>query len=248
MPNVVKGSKQEKMIVVPHRPLRRVVVLLCLLLGVAVSIAAGFGYGYYTSLQQEQVARQERGYLLQELARAESDNDAVGRQLAMLDRSNRMDQGTTAELQATLSELRQRLHELERENAQYRQVVGERAEDTGLAIEQFDIATSAGPRQYRYRLVLRQQDADGDTYLQGHANIDLVGRMAGSQKTLSLRDLSADEEQLDIRLRFRYFQNIEGELVLPEDFQPQLVRITAVATEPVAKHISQDFGWEFDSE
>ncbi|MEX2468260.1 MAG: DUF6776 family protein, partial [Pseudohongiellaceae bacterium] len=216
MPNVVKGSKQEKMIVVPHRPLRRVVVLPCLLLGVAVSVAAGFGYGYYTSLQQEQVAREERGELLLELARAKSDNEELGRQLAMLDRSSRMDQGATAELQETLSGLRQRLSELERENLRYRRVVTEQAEDTGLTIDQFDMTASAEPGHYRFRLVLRQQDADGDTYLLGHANVDLVGRMADGQKILPLRDVSTDEQQLDIRLRFRYFQNIEGELALPE--------------------------------
>ena len=33
---------------------------------------------------------------------------------------------------------------------------------------------------------------------------------------LPLRDLSEFEDELDIRLRFKYFQNIEGELALTE--------------------------------
>ena len=62
--------------------------------------------------------------------------------------------------------------------------------------------------------------------------------------TLSaIRDLSEFEDELDIRLRFKYFQNIEGELALPEGFQPDRIQIAAVATEPVSKRINEDFGW-----
>jgi hypothetical protein len=63
------------------------------------------------------------------------------------------------------------------------------------------------------------------------------------QVILALRDISEAEDELDIRLRFKYFQNIEGELALPEGFQPDRVQIAAVSTEPVSKTISEDFGW-----
>ena len=95
---------------------------------------------------------------------------------------------------------------------------------------------------------MRQQDADGDTYLIGHANVNLIGTIGGEQQILPLRDISEDVEQLDMRLRFRYFQNIEGELALPEGFTPERVQIAAVADEPVEKNISQNFTWVVEGE
>ena len=90
---------------------------------------------------------------------------------------------------------------------------------------------------------MRQLDADGDTYLTGHVNFNLVGQMQDQQVVLPLRDLSEVEDELDIRLRFKYFQNIEGEMALPEGFEPDRIQIAAVATEPVSKRINEDFGW-----
>ncbi|CAN0527437.1 unnamed protein product, partial [Scytosiphon promiscuus] len=54
------------------------------------------------------------------------------------------------------------------------------------------------------------------------------------------------QDQLDIRLRFKYFQNIEGELVLPENFVPERLQVAAVSLEPVEKSINQNFSWVVD--
>ena len=242
MPNVVKGSKQQKMVVVPHRPARRLVLLLSLGIAIAVSIAAGFAYGFYTNLNQQQVTRDELRALEQEILHLGMENDDLARQLAMQTRSAQMDQQANSELQATITELRTVLAEQRQEIAHYRQVVADQTEDTGLEIGDFDLSATAEPRRYRYKLVMRQQDADGDTYLTGHANINVVGTLGEEQVVIPLRDISSQEE-LDIRLRFRYFQNIEGELALPEGFVPERIQIAAVATEPVAKRVDQDFPW-----
>ena len=110
-------------------------------------------------------------------------------------------------------------------------------------IGQLDLDATTDPGRYRYKLVMRQKDADGDTFLLGHVNVNLVGLQGDEQVILALRDISKTEDELDIRLRFRYFQNIEGELTLPEGFQPDRIQIAAVSDEPVSKTISEDFGW-----
>ena len=46
-----------------------------------------------------------------------------------------------------------------------------------------------------------------------------------------------------MRLRFKYFQNIEGELVLPDNFVPDRLQVAAVSVEPVEKSINQNFSW-----
>ena len=229
--------------VVPYRPGRRVLFTLLLLTGVAVSAAGGWGYAYYTTVLTQQGEQAEKHELSAQLTDLRQENEALKRQIAILDRSSAVDQQTGAELQETLTALRQRVAQLEEDVLFYRQVVEEETEETGLVIGQLDIDVTRSPDRYRYKLVMRQQDADGDTYLTGHVNFNLVGQLQDQQVILPLRDLSEFEDELDIRLRFKYFQNIEGELALPEGFQPDRIQIAAVATEPVSKRINEDFGW-----
>jgi len=243
MPNVVKGSKQEKMVVVPHRPGRRLLLVTLLALGVGGSAVGGFIYGYATtqrSQQSEQATQQE---LSGQLLAAEAENAELRRQVAILDRSSVMDQRATEEVQGTIRGLRDRVAQLEQDIVYYRQVVSDETEDTGLIISQLDIDATRQSNRFRYKLVLRQQDADGDTFLTGHVNVNLVGSQGEEQQILALRDLSAEQDQLDIPLRFKYFQNIEGELVLPDNFVPDRLQIAAVSDEPIEKSINQNFSW-----
>lgn len=248
MPGVVKGSKQEKMVVVPYRPRRGAVVTMAWIGGLALAAVAGFFYGYYETFRTEQSAQAERLRLTDQLTLVQQENSELRRQVAILDTTSVMDQRATEEVQSTILGLRERVAQLEQDIVFYRQVVSDETGSTGLTIGQFDISATTTPRQFRYKLVLRQQDADGDTFLMGHVNVNLVGRQDESQVILPLRDVSQNVDQLDIRLRFKFFQNIEGELALPEGFEPERIQIAAVATEPVAKSIDQNFSWVVEGE
>jgi len=200
-------------------------------------------FGYSNTLRSQQSEQATQQELSEQLIGVETENSELRRQVAILDRSSVMDQRATEEVQTTIIGLRDRVAQLEQDIVYYRQVVSAETEDTGLIISQLDIDATRESNRYRYKLVLRQQDADGDTSLIGHVNINLVGSQGEEQQILSLRDLSAEQDQLNIRLRFKYFQNIEGELVLPDNFVPDRLQVAAVSVEPVEKSINQNFSW-----
>ena len=243
MPNVVKGSKQEKMVVVPYRPGRRFALVTLLVLGLGAGAVGGFMFGYTNTLRSQQSEQATQQELSEQLISTETENAELRRQVAILDRSSVMDQLASEVVQETLLSLRGRVGQLEQDVVYYRQVVSAEIEDTGLIISQLDIDATREANRYRYKLVLRQQDADGDTFLTGHVNVNLVGSQGEEQQILSLRELSAEQDELNIRLRFKYFQNIEGELVLPDNFVPDRLQVAAVSVEPVGKSINQDFSW-----
>jgi len=243
MPNVVKGSKQEQMVVVPYRPRRRALFITVLVSVVAASVVSGFLYGYCQGLSAQGAVQDERDKLKAELSALRIQNTDLSRQVAILDRSSMVDQRATAEVQATIRNLREQLAQLQQDVVFYRQVVSSDTVDTGLIVGQMNIYGTSDPGRFRYKLVMRQQDADGDSYLRGHVNVNLVGRQGDEQMIFALRDISDEQDQLDIRLGFKYFQTIEGELALPAGFEPERIQITAVATEPVGKSIDQYFSW-----
>lgn len=243
MPNVVKGSKQEKMVVVPFRPYRRALAYFIIAVIVLAGSGGGILYGQLRRGDVNAADRTEQIRLERELDTAREENADLRRQVAMLDRASVMDKKAGEEIELTVKTLRERVAQLEQDVLFYRQVMSEDVDNSGLTIGQMDIEATGAPNHYRYKLVMRQQEADGDTFLTGQVNVNLVGRQGEDQVIIPLKDVSENEDQLDIRLRFKYFQNIEGELELPAGFVPEQIHIAAVSTAPSDKTINKNFSW-----
>jgi hypothetical protein len=47
-----------------------------------------------------------------------------------------------------------------------------------------------------------------------------------------------------IRFRFRYFQNIDGELTIPSDFTPMEIMVVANATGANKRRLERRFDWQ----
>lgn len=243
MPNVVKGSVQQKMVVVPHRPGRRAFYILVAAAAVLASAVSGFGFGYYRTMQSQENVRLSEDELTRELALQTEQNADLRQQVAILERASVMDRRANEEVQETLSSLREQVVRLEQDIVFYRQVVSDEIDSSGMVIGQLDLEASAGAPEIRYKLVIRQPESDQESYLLGHVNINVIGSLDGEQTVIPLRDVSAEQDDLDIRLRFRYFQNIEGELTLPDNFIPEQVNVTAVSTSPIESQVNKNFSW-----
>ena len=161
----------------------------------------------------------------------------------MLERSGVLEQKVNENGELTISSLRDQLATLEQDLTYYRNVVSKQTDNTGLMISEWSLKRINQSNRYRYKLAVRQQDADGDTYLNGYVNIDVVGILDGQMVSYSLKEISEEQEQKDIKLRFKFFQYIEGELTVPDDFLPDYVRIVGTEIAPVSKTIDRDYSW-----
>ena len=243
MPNVVKGSKQERMVVVPYRPVRRLILLALSFLLVVATALGGFAYAYYQTALRYGLRDADQLSLAQQVEKLEAENLSLSRQVTVLDRSNAMDRKVAEDMQGTVGSLRNRVAKLEQDIVFYRSVISGDGGDTGLTISNWEIAPTNEADRYRYKLMLRQQDADGDTFLIGHVNINLVGRKDEEITFFSIRDVSSDQKENDIKLRFKFFQIIEGELILPFGFVPERIQIIGVESSPIQKSLDQSFDW-----
>ena len=79
--------------------------------------------------------------------------------------------------------------------------------------------------------------------MSGYVNVNILGTRERQEISMPLRSLAVEEDQLDIKLQFRYFQNIQGELVLPDGFIPLGVQILAVDEGNDGKTIQKSFAW-----
>ena len=70
----------------------------------------------------------------------------------------------------------------------------------------------------------------------------MEGQLDGGTRSLGLAELSPDgAARLDFS--FRYFQNLESELRMPEGFAPEKLTVTLRPKGKNAKPVEQSFAW-----
>lgn len=116
--------------------------------------------------------------------------------------------------------------ELRTQLAFYQQVMAPELNEQGFLIDGFNLEPSLSDNSYRFELVLMQQNKTKNT-LKGNLQVTLIGSEAGQAKQYSIDSLLSDQEQTSLTFGFKYFQVIEGEIRLPEGFQPEQVSVHA---------------------
>ncbi len=230
------------MIVIPYRPLRAVWVRCSLALALLFVGGAAYLYGFNAGVSENGEARLERDDLKNSIVQIDQENRDLRQQLLNLNQASTVDKQALENVQQTIVGLRENISQLEEYVLFYEQIMSPENAETGLVIGQFDLVATDVPGTVRYKLELKQQ-GNNENLISGYTNITVQGLQEFQAVSIPLRDLSTSENALDIRLQFRYFQNIEGELVLPDDFEPTKVQILAVAEGENAKTVQKSFGW-----
>ena len=229
-------------VVVQHDPRRRRRQRVLAGLALLGTFVAGVLLGGFGSFNLLWSATQENDYFreqlaplsrqVEELQQWQADNqirrdiDAAALELVRLELASQ--QGTIAELERGIKFYKSLM------------APGELAD--GLTIRSIDIIAQEQPGHYQFRIMV-QQSARKHELLTGTLNVWVVGELDGKEAKFDLTKLSAELPNTDIRLRFKYFQAIDGELALPAGFIPQIVQMSAKSTKPRRSEISEEFPW-----
>lgn len=216
------------LVVKPHSPWR---VRVFIILGATIIIMAGwilFEYGRFTSGFDSIEAYKERGGLLDTQRQLEDQVEELREQKAVLERASQIKKKAYADLDINLKVLQAELQELKGELAFYRGIVSPNNASAGLRLQRFKVESTGQPRSYRSKLVLTQV-LKNQRMARGYVRLSMEGLLNGQLMTLTLKDLT--EKQIkEIKYKFKYFQNLEQDLILPEGFKPLRAMIQVVPT------------------
>ena len=216
------------LVVKPHNPWR---VRIFIVLGATIVIMAGwilYEYGRFSSGFDSIEAYQERGALLDTQKQLEDQVEELREQKAVLERAAQIEKKAYAELDVNLKIRQAELLELKEELAFYRGIVSPSNDSAGLRLQRFKIESTGQPRSYRSKVVLTQV-LKNHRLARGYVRLSMEGLLNGQLMTLTLKDLT--EKQIkEIKYRFKYFQNLEEDLILPEGFKPLRAMIQVVPT------------------
>lgn len=108
----------------------------------------------------------------------------------------------------------------------YQQVMAPELNEQGFLIEGFDLESALSDNSFRFELVLMQQNKTKNI-LKGDLAVTLIGSENGKAKQYLIDALFSTQGQKGLTFSFKYFQMIEGEIRLPENFQPEQVSVHA---------------------
>ena len=218
--------------VVPRRPLLR--LLLSALMGViGIGLFAG-GYLLGARAQDAPAETHEKSPENQQVL-------TLKRQLADARLGREVDAAAVDELRENIKQMRDQRAEVEEEVRFYRGLMAPSEAQRGLRIEKLNLEAGDVPNQVRYRLLLTQI-VDDHQWVKGQVQIDLVGQSGDRQQVLPLTELSSIEDY-PLKFRFRYFQDLNGTLVIPFGFEPIRMVVTAKADGRKGKRLQKNFLW-----
>ena len=221
-----------------HRWYKRLALLAFI---VALPLAAYFGTDWYLGETQRELET-ENGILIGQVTGLRSEITDLEQANANLLMSAQMDAGAELQLQNELVLWRERNEILQSEIQFYLSLMEPSTNSQGIFVQSAELTALDEPNAYRYSLIVGQK-SQNHPRVAGDLRIELISENQGQYSTLGLADLSDEGEELS--LGFRFFQQIEGVIYLPTDFEPDQWVVQIDLASSNSGSIIETYNWPF---
>ena len=187
-------------------------------------------------------AASERRDYEQHIETLEDEIGALKEQVAMLETHRDIDREAYREVEASLTELQAKIQEQRDAIAFYRGIVSPADGNKGLRVQDLKLTRGRNEREYNIRLVLVQA-LKHDRKVSGNVNLTIEGDLDGVEKTFSYAELLPEDSESAWAFSFRYFQDFTRQVVLPDGFTPQRVKVEVQSKTRSISSIEESFAW-----
>ena len=209
-------------------------VLLAIAL-MAVSLTVGLVVGQWSGKE----AVLQNGALLQRLNALEGLQQSLERELAASKLAADVQEQAAQELQQRLTQLLGEKVELENAVSFYRDLMEVGAKREGLRVASFTVLATNTPQIFQFSILVTQI-AEKRKYVAGDIQLKVIGILQGGRQEV-IFDAKNAVVGFPLKLRFKYFQDLVGQIRLPPDFIPERVSISV--QQNGKKTASADFEW-----
>lgn len=228
--------------VIEDRPGRRrtlsfVVVFLGILL-----IVLSFFLGYQRGAKHLVRLGSQLQAMNRDFAQCEAQVLALEKDLTVVSIGSEVDKKANEDVRLQIMQLRDDIARLSEDNTFYKNLMAPSSNQSGLSFGNFELGVTDSPRVYRFKLVM-QQFAKKHQLISGTLRFDVLGQLNNQKHRYSLHELTDDVALADVKLRFKYFQTIEGTLHLPDGFDAERVELVAKSRGKNAVTIEKRFVW-----
>jgi hypothetical protein len=232
--------RQTHQIIAIQRPglwLLSLVIILCMLL---IFLWLSFEYGRQVAGYNSADADAYINQLMTQLEEAQAENIESNRQATMLERNSQIDDDASVQLKEALAQAQNEALELKKELSFYKSIVAPEQGSRSLAIQTVQLKKNE-EGGYSYKIMVSQR-GQNDKFVRGTIAVSIEGVSKGQPVTLKLAEVSNDTKN-PMKFGFKYFQNFEGLMNLPEAFQPDFLHIKVNPSTGKIKAVEEQFVW-----
>ena len=166
--------------------------------------------------------------------------DALEQEVATLKRSDQISRQANTDLQGTLAERDEEIASLRADIAFYERFVGATAQRHGLSVHDLKIVPQRDPQLWHFVATLTQNLNRGAVN-RGRLLLAVEASNGGRMQKRAWGELRQQRDAPGIEYSFKYFQQVEGDLVLPAGVKP--VRVIARLVPASGAAVEQSFTW-----
>lgn len=195
---------------------------ILLLLIISTSLYCGYRFGnFYHFFQKHTIEQQSQRLegLYEKLSQQNSRINTINVELSVERLANE-------KAQAFIADIEQSHVELKKELAFYEKIMAPENEVDGIVLDSFTVSKTKSTNRFRYNAVVIQQQKS-KRYAKGYVDMVIEGSLDNKPKKLLLSDISLSTQK-DRSFSFKYFQRVENEFTLPENFKPEKVLVRVV--------------------
>ncbi|HEY6642605.1 DUF6776 family protein [Povalibacter sp.] len=176
------------------------------------------GYSKFAEIQR-------RRELTSQMETLREANEKLKTELAAAELARNVEKQAYAEVEKSLSGLQSQVLKHREELTFYRGIVAPEDGIGGLRVQGFQVSAGGAENHYHLQLVLLQSMRQ-DTAASGVVSIAIEGVRNNAAEVLPLSQIGG-ETRADgsVEFKFRYFQEIDQDIVLPPDFEPRAVTV-----------------------
>lgn len=217
---------------------QRTIVAVALVFGAYLIFEVGRIQAKYNIVD----AHTERQALVNEINGLEGQIVELKQEIALLETHRDIDREAYHVVEANLGELQKKIQEQREAIAFYRGIVSPVDGGRGLRVQDLKLTKGNDERQYHVRLVLIQV-MQHDRSVKGEVDFSIEGAQDGVDVTYALEQLLPADADSNWAFSFRYFQDFDRELILPEGFTPEKVNVEVISRTKSIASVKQSFLW-----
>ena len=230
-----------QLIIKAHNPWKFWVKMALFAVALLLLSWAAYIYGYQKAGYDNHALKTERQRLQEQLSELGKSNSDLREKYTVLDKSTSIDRQAYSSVDTSLKDLQDELLELKAQVAFYRGIVAPKETASGLNITSLKFSAIDNKNSYRFKLVLSQLK-NNQNLVRGRARLLIDGVIDGKHKQLNLEEVPGGDAA-DMKLHFKYFQTLEGDVVLPHGFTPSSVLVDLNPIGRGTSRIKKNFDW-----
>lgn len=225
-----------------HSPGRVFMTRAVLAVMIAVSAYLVFEFGRIQANYNIVDAGKERQAYEDRIVGLENDIVRLKEEVALLETHRDIDREAYKDVEASLTTLQAKIQEQTDAIAFYRGIVSPADGTAGLRVQDLRLTRGQAERVYNVRLVL-VQSLQHDRKVSGDVSLSIAGEEGGTATIYNYAQLLPEESSANWPFSFRYFQDFDREIILPDGFTPEKITIEVRSRTRSISSIEESYSW-----